>query len=255
VANTSEITCRLAIEVYGPEDKLVTMLGPQRRLAPGDAIETEWAVPDTAGAPIAKVGIVITSEAARADGALYLDYLTWSDQPHVTYSRPIDGGTMWRRAWVCGVDSYFDKYWPEAYRIIQNEGTGLLIQGARDWTDYSVRATINPHLVEQAGIAARVQGMRRYYALLLVRPGKARLVKALDGETVLAEVDVAWQPNVDCDFRLDVDGSRLRGFLNGLLLFDVTDTDQPLNGGGIAYVCMEGCMSSESISALPLQAG
>jgi hypothetical protein len=35
-------------------------------------------------------------------------------------------------------------------------------------------------MVEAAGLAVRVQGMRRYYALLLTKNNKARLVKALD---------------------------------------------------------------------------
>src|SRR5690349_23534694 len=43
------------------------------------------------------------------------------------------------------------------------------------------------------------------------------IFKALDGETVIAETDFTWQPNIDWDFRLDVDGSRLRGFMNGNL--------------------------------------
>ena len=88
---------------------------------------------------------------------------------------------MWRRAWVDGVDQYGSR-WPEPYRLVQNHGTGLLIQGTRDWTDYRVSAPITPHLVASAGIGARVQGMRRYYALLLAEGGTVRLVKALDGE-------------------------------------------------------------------------
>src|SRR6266498_3015378 len=114
----------------------------------------------------------------RADRSVYLDYLTWDGEPDVVLARPEHGGTLWRRAWVDGVDQ-FDGGWPEPFRIVQNQGTGLLIHGARDWRDYHVRAAITPHLALAAGIAARVQGMRRYYALLLCAGGVARLIKAL----------------------------------------------------------------------------
>lgn len=48
------------------------------------------------------------------------------------------------------------------------------------------------------GIGARVQGMQRYYALLLSSDdtgatNTTKLVKALDGETVLAETAFPWR--------------------------------------------------------------
>ena len=60
---------------------------------------------------------------------------------------------------------------------MQNRGTGLLIQGAREWRDYTVTADVTPHLAEAVGLAARVQGLRRYYALELAGRDTARLVR------------------------------------------------------------------------------
>ncbi len=45
------------------------------------------------------------------------------------------------RAWANAIDQY-DARWPEAFRLVQNEGTGLLITGTRDWIDYTVSSTI-----------------------------------------------------------------------------------------------------------------
>ena len=55
---------------------------------------------------------------------------------------------------------------PETYRFSQNRGTGLISQGSLDWTDYRVEADVTPWMAAAAGVAARVQGLRRYYALL-----------------------------------------------------------------------------------------
>ncbi len=85
---------------------------------------------------------------------VYLDYLAWDGAPSVALGRPRQGGMMWRRAWVDGIDQY-ESRWAEPYRLIQNEGVGLLIQGAREWTDYRVGATLTPRLAVAAGIGAR----------------------------------------------------------------------------------------------------
>ncbi len=99
---------------------------------------------------------------------------------------------MWRKAWVNGVDIFGERWWPDPYRLVQNEGRGLLMQGTCEWIDYQANSTVTIHLAKAAGIAARVQGLRRYYAILLCDDGKARLIKALDGDNVLAEVDFPW---------------------------------------------------------------
>ena len=248
--NKTPVTCRLYICTYGADDELVRKYGPEVVLKPGADHEFEWRVGDTGGAPIAEVGLEISS-GQRADGTVYLDYLTWDGVPDVVLTRPAVGGTMWRRAWVDGVDQY-DSWWPEPYRLVQNHGTGLLIQGTREWTDYRVSADVTPHMVTSAGIAARGQGMRRYYALLLCNEGKARLVKALDGNTVLAETDFPWEFGGTYDLSLEVVGTRLRAWIDGQQLFEVDDTDRPLTGGGVALICEEGRTATHVVKVQPV---
>ncbi|MEZ4718496.1 MAG: ADP-ribosylglycohydrolase family protein [Caldilineaceae bacterium] len=263
-ANATPVECCLYVRVYGEGDVLTVARGPRQALAPGASVALTWTIPDTGGAPIADVGVELASD-QRADGTAYLDFLTWSGTPDVVLTRPdfvgapqrrfADGLTsdMWRRAWVNGVDS-FDWWWPENYRIIQNEGRGLLIQGTRDWTDYVAAADVAPHMAKAAGLAVRVQGMRRYYALLLCDDQKVRLIKALDGDTVLAEQDFAWRFGGTYDLELAVEGNRLRGKVNGELLFDVEDADRPLTGGAVALVCEVGRTATNAVSVRPVAA-
>jgi hypothetical protein len=210
----------------------------------------EWSVGDTGGGPIAEVGLELTS-AERADGVVYLDYLAWDGVPDVVLSRPKWNGTMWRRAWVDGVD-HAGHWYPEPYRLIQDCGTGLLIQGTREWRDYRVSADVTPHMAKAAGIAARVQGMRRYYALLLSDDGKVQLVKALDGERVLAEVELDWRFGQTHDLALAVDGPRLRAWVDGEELFALVDDERPLETGGVALVCQEGRTATQVVRVGPI---
>jgi len=140
----------------------------------------------------------------------------------------------------------------ETMRVIQDEGIGLLIQGCREWTDYRVRTAITPHMVKAAGVAARVQGMRRYYALLLVENNRARLMKALDGIKTLAEIDFSWRLGTRYELVLSVTGNRLQGFVDGNQMFDVEDSDRPLIEGAVALMVEEGRLGTAAIKIEPV---
>src|SRR5215212_5967054 len=148
--NDRAVACQLFVRTYDGNDELATNRGPETVLKPGSDYEFQWRVEDTGAQPIAQVGVEISSDEATG-GTVYLDYLTWEGAPDVQLGRPAEGGTMWRRAWVNGVDQ-FEPHWPEPYRLVQNHGRGLLIQGTREWIDYEVRATITPYMIAQAGL-------------------------------------------------------------------------------------------------------
>lgn len=248
--NSGTVQCNLYINVYGDQDQKVMVRGPRVDLRPGDEQIFTWHVPDTDGAPISEVGIEITSE-SRADGTLYLDYLTWRGEPEVTFRRPQARGWMWKRAWVNALDhqarAEAEAKYPEAFRLIQNNGKGMLIQGTQEWQDYRVSVPLTPHMCKSAGIAARVQGLRRYYALLLCGDSTVKLVKALDGETVLAENTFAWDFGSTYTLALQVQGTHLIASINGQTVFDVEDSQNPLLTGAIALVCEEGRVGCEEV--------
>ena len=261
-ANPQPLTFAPYIQRYAHDDSLITIRDAVRLLAAGESLTVDWQLNLGGTGPIAHVGVELTSH-TPADGTVYLDYVTWDGTPSLTLKRPDEQdrrwhgvhekpGDMWRRAWVDGINEYGPRY-PEAYRLIQNEGTGLLIQGTRDWTDYVVSSAITPHMVKSAGIGARVQGMRRYYGLLLGEGGKAQLVKALDGARVLAEKQIDWRFRGTYRLKLQVEGPRLRGWVDGSLLFDVIDSDRPLDGGAIALICEEGRMATECVEIRPIE--
>jgi hypothetical protein len=241
--NQAPVNCQLYITVYGAEDKLENVYGPEFRLDAHQSHTLSWRVPDTNSAPIARIGLELTGN-SRVDGRLYVDFLTWTGAPTVLFKRPETGQQMWRRAWVDHVQSItFRRH--NAFVISHNGGTGLLSQGTRDWVNYRVSTTVHSNLMTAGGIAARVQGINRYYALLLCADRKARLVRKFDDETILAEVDLPWDWNTEYDLMLEVDGNHLRGWVNQQQEFDVVDDH--LNAGGIALICADGSIMSNAI--------
>jgi ADP-ribosylglycohydrolase len=244
------VTCGLYLITYGPGDRRTRRQGPQVELAPGQAHSFEWQIGPTYGDPIAEVGIEISS-AVRASGTVYLDTLTWEGEPDIILRPPSHDGTMWQRAWVEGIDHVLAL--GESLRVVQDEGTGLLIQGTRQWKHYTVRATISPHMIASGGIAARVQGLNRYYALLLNREGHVQLVKSMGNTAVLAEAPYAWEFDKTYELRLSAQDNHLVATVEGETVFDIEDNHDPLIGGGIAIVCEEGRMDVIDVDIRPNQ--
>lgn len=264
--NACAVDVALYVQHYNREDGLELLEGAGANLDAGQVAELEWQVPDLEGYPIAKVGLQI-SGTGSASGRIYLDWLTWDGAPNVRLKRPHThdfarwdrklSGMMWKRAWVNGLDAargsmVFMDFYPETYRLIQNEGRGLMLHGCREWTDYQVSATMTPHMCKAGGLGARVQGMKRHYALLCDEES-TRLVATLEGEdTVLAQAAGGWQLGEACALRLKVQGQTLSGYVNDKLVVKAEDPQMRLAGGGIALIAEEGRIGVEDVAVTPV---
>ena len=242
-AESPPATIALVVRAYGAGDRILQVEGPTRHLASGEFAELSWPVPDQGGQPIVYVGLAVNGQQA---GTVHLDSLTWDGAPTTSLGRPAEGGSMWRRAWVDAVDR-FDEKWPESFRIVQNSGTGLLVQGAREWCDYTVSADITPHLAEAVGLAARVQGLQRYYLLELSGRDTVQLIRRRDDVQVLASVRFPWEFGNTYALTLELVGAHLRGWVDGRLFFDLEDTDNSLTCGAIALVVREGRTATQTV--------
>jgi ADP-ribosylglycohydrolase len=247
--NSGAVAVGIQLRAYGQDDQLFDVHAPWQDVAPGEWIDLEWQVPDLGGAPIAQVGISI-SAGQPAGGVIYLDYLSWDGSPEVTFHRPNAGGRMWKRQWVNAADA-FENDFGEAFRVIQNRGRGLVMTGTHEWTDYSVQARITPHLAKAFGLAARVQGLERYYALVLSDQESIQLIKHLDGEVVLAEETFNWEFGRPYDLQLTVMEDQISAAVDGVPLFEIRDENRLLTGGGIALICEEGRIGTDAVSVQP----
>ena len=247
--NDKAVSCQLYAAYYGEKDGLVSSYGPQVILKPEAQQVLTWKAEAPTGAPLALIGLELTGP-ETCNGSVYLDYLTWDGAPDVIFEPPVWEGLAWRNAWVNGVDHFGS--WGEPFRLIQDEGTGLVIQGTRQWNDYRVSADVTPHMAAAAGLAGRVQGMRRYYAIQLVHPGKLQLVKALDGIAVLAEIDFPWQYGEIHQLALAFQGQLIRAWVDEQLIFTITDSERPLDGGAVGLLCMEGRTATWQVVVKPV---
>jgi len=243
--NSTPVRIAPFVAYYGVNDQLNYQHGPALSLERGQAEHFEWQIGDLDGAPIAQFGLEIVSNAA-AKGRLYVDYIDWSGTPTTVFRRPGANGKMWLRAWINAVDDVGTR-WASAFHLSQNRGIGLFIQGSRDWRNYTVQAAIISDPARSFGLAARVQGLTRYYALLLCPNQVLRLVRSRDSVDVLAEVPYTWDWSQRYHFSLEVSGRAITGSINGIELIRHNDTGPALLDGGIALVCQEGLIMTDEI--------
>ena len=161
--------------------------------------------------------------------------------------RPDEPSDFWRRAWVNSV-SIFSPVFSQAFRISQDRGEGMIIHGGRDWADYRVQTLLTVHLARYAGVAARVQGLRRYYAAILVRPGVLRLIRVRDDTVVaLAEAPFAWAFDEAYAFDVQAVGADIAVAVDRTRLEVRDESAEALAEGGVGLIVNEGACSSDEV--------
>jgi len=245
-ANGQPVATGLYVKVFGAADALEIVRGPVATVMPGTSAVLAWRVDVPTGGPIARVGIECTSP-VRASGTVYLDRLTWEGTPTVRLGPPCHDGTRWLDAWVKAVSAVLAGT-DHDLRLMQDEGTGLVLQGTREWTNYVASARLTPHLARSFGLVARAQGLRRYYALRLVA-GQAQLIRELDGTVVLADCPYPWELYRGYDLELRVDGAAICGRIDGVEVLRATD--DRLTSGAVGLLIEEGRLGVDGVQVRP----
>jgi len=259
--NLKLVSCSLFIKVYEKNDQLITIESEKKLIRPDEIKQFSWKINIEDGNPIAQIGIEIESN-ETASGKVYLDYLDIQGEANTSFKRPTHvklfergkppkekPAEMWRNNWVKAVDQW-EPMWKEAFRISNNNGRGMLITGTNDWKNYTVSANVRYELVKSGGIAARVQGLQRYYSFEFSSNNKLRLVKMLDGLKILKEIDMKLEFQTHYDLSLKVENTRLTGYLNNKPVLEYEDTENSLNQGGIGFVVESGTQSTNEIKIL-----
>lgn len=249
--NASSIIVRPFIRAYDGEDGVATTYGRSGRVQSGCGRSFEWVIPQTQGGPIMEVGIALRPS-ENVGATAYLDYLTWDGVPNTILRRPAGAGRAWMRAWVDAIDHVDTRSQP-SFRISQDCGRGALVLGG-NWQDVEVRADLETPLAKSIGVAIHVQGLERYYAFLMSDCSKVRLIARFGKDRVLAEKALTWAFGQQYRVELAASSNRVRVQLDGERVFDVDVAGLGFGPaeGGIALICEEGTMITDSVTIAPL---
>ncbi len=245
--NPDPVQVRLYVNIYGADDQLVRSTSETLICPPASAHDLVWTLPDTGGDPLAEIGIEVCADVATS-GTLYVDRVWWTGAPQITLRRPAHNGNMWARAWIDACDQFTTR-WDESFRISSAQ-RGTLTQGADDWRDLSISAAITLETATLGGISARAGGLQRYYALVLIDGDRVALIRQHDATHLLAQAPFAWSHSREYALRLDVQGSRLTGYVDGQAL--VSADDATFTSGAAGYLVEGGTLMSDALSVAPL---
>ncbi|KAJ2965888.1 hypothetical protein NQ176_g10405 [Zarea fungicola] len=244
----------LRIKVNTAEDGQDTMDSEAIWLNPGTLRQSlEWTIPDSMESqPIEAIGIAISAAGESAAGTIWLKSLGWSGAPQMTLMRPQKGpSSFWDRSWVNGVDIWLEAMGVSVC-IAQSKGEGIVSYGTREWTDYSLTASrLVIKIGGPSGVAIRVQGLNRYYALVF-NEGKdsISLIKAKDEERIeLARVNYEWKLDNEYQIALEAKEDMIRARVGTA---EVVARDSEYLGGGLGLVVTDGSLSVDSIKIAPI---
>jgi ADP-ribosylglycohydrolase len=227
--------------------------GTAATLDPGQAHDLQWRIPDVGGGPIIEVGLEVRPAGGAPAGtpaSIFVDYVTWDGAPETVLGPRAGGDASWRSGWVDAVDHWPTRY-PDPYRIMQNRGTGLLLQGTEDWVDYAVATDIRIHMATSGGITVRSRGLTTWLGLVFDRSGTARLIESHGERRVIAERALGLDMTTTHRVSLACEGHRLRADVDGRTIFDVAEPAIPLRGGGVGLLCEEGRVEFGPVEITP----
>ncbi|KAF2095323.1 ADP-ribosylglycohydrolase [Rhizodiscina lignyota] len=253
-SNSNSVDVRLRLKVYSKGDELVTGDAPAvLTLAPGNADILKWTIPDTMDSqPIQQLGLALSVPSGHLNGTVWLDYLRWDSTPELTLRRPLNGPSdFWRQAWVNGVSEI--KRWNQgpAFYVAQNDGEGIISYGTREWRNYTVTVSnFRVNLGAPSGVAVRVQGLRRWYALLFTSGGRIAFVKSIDRSKVeLASAEFKWELDRSYEVAVTVVDTTLKAQIDGKGVLEASD--DRFSHGGIGFVVTNGSVSAEEVRISP----
>jgi phosphodiesterase/alkaline phosphatase D-like protein len=113
----------------------------------------------------------------------------------------------------------------------------LVWNGNPGWTDYTVEVSFNTPDDDGVGVIARYIDQDNYYRLSVDRQRSfVRLVARVDGVFSLLDADEAfagYASDTWTELRLTVDGSAIRGYVDGALVVSATDARLPAGAVGL----------------------
>ncbi|KAJ8123331.1 hypothetical protein O1611_g9618 [Lasiodiplodia mahajangana] len=250
-ANSTTVSARIMLRVFSFADQLQSFYSSSTLMSPNNAEVLEWVIPsDLGGQPIESVGISVSSNHHEFNGTLWLDSLGWHGSPELTLRENGSEGSLefYKRAFVTGADSFhlWGKFW-----VAQDEGEGIVTYGTREWTDYRVvfRDFVT-NIGEPVGVAVRVQGLNRYYALEFASGGNLVLVKALDKQRIkFAATGFDWKIDTKYTIIVTIEHNKLYAQVGNVTL---STTDWQYQTGGIGLVVTNGSLSVNSIEIGPI---
>ena len=249
------INVKCFINMFGKDDEYERINSEEIILYPGKSHNLKWKIPSTEGNPITQVGFSIESEEANS-GSLLINYLTFTGEPNCSFYKPKHIGehkrgvktskaVMWKSSWVNAVDKW--EVGARTFRITKDSGRGIIITGNEAWKNYTVSADIAVQRLNTGGLAVRVQGLNRYYGLVINSSNKLQLIKVINEVNVLKEIEFNLEYFKNYKLSLKIKDNVLSAYLENKLVLEYEDKNNLLDSGAMGLIVEDGTLVTDEI--------
>jgi ADP-ribosylglycohydrolase len=234
--------------------------GPEVALPAGETTELAFPVELPDVGLLDRVGIAF-SAAEPTTAVAYLDRVHWSGAPSCTFDlagpEPMLGWAYLRGRWFGRAGGLSGSHYG---------GDAEAYIGAQSWRDYRYEVQLRPHCGQQHRILFRVQGAQRSYAFGLAPDGRVAFEKkgrdrgsrsassgraqgpaptrfgetASTGFEMVASASFPWELQRTYTLAIEVEGSRMTGFVDGERVLQWEDTDSPWEAGCVGLGLLNG---------------
>ena len=249
------INVKCFINIFGKDDEYERMNSEEIIIYPGKSHNLKWKIPSTEGNPITQVGFSIESEETNS-GSLIINHLDFTGEPNCSFYKPKHIGDhkrgvvkskaiMWKSSWVNAVDKW--EVGARTFRITKDSGRGIIITGNEAWKNYTVSAEIAVQRLTTGGLAVRVQGLNRYYGLVINSSNKLQLIKVINDVEILKEMDFNLEYFKNYNLSLKIVNNNLSAYLENELVLEYEDKKNVLESGAIGLVIEDGTLVTDEI--------
>lgn len=240
-------TLTLFIDIYDQEDNVQTIASEPYQLVKGSNV-LSWTLPDTKGHAIYRLGIRLTSD-KRIDGRIILKSIDWGRAPKSFELKksvelapsltPWTTNTTWIKSFMSSAD-HFNPDFAETFSISHSSENGIVTTGTKDWQNYRVSSELIFTNQESAGLVARANGHRRYYAVLFYKD-KLVIGKQKDDEWIeLAQKDFDLKLDTRYQVSFVVNLNELEVTVDGVHVLNAADSE--FTSGSAGFVVHSGAI-------------
>lgn len=157
-----------------------------------------------------------------------------------------DGWTPVTGSWSVVTDG------TKVYKNSSTSGESLSYAGQTTWSNYAVEAKIKAINPKAVGIVGRYGDSSNYYMFRLhIEFDKAQLYKKVGGTfTLLQEVTYDFSAGTWYTLKLELNGTTLKGYVNGVQQISVSDSSLTAGSIGVRPYDTAGCIDDVVVTAL-----
>ncbi|QUW23040.1 ADP-ribosylglycohydrolase family protein [Sporosarcina sp. Marseille-Q4063] len=243
------VSVRQYILYYDLDNTIKTIYGHSKLLDKGESIYSS-STPDTKGMPIFRLGYEFYTD-KRFNQEVIIKEIDWNGAPEEFYQKGMlmnsiwDTNPFWLQTWVSSA-KHFAADFKYTFCISHHEENGIATTGSSDWDDYSIESDVMFSLHKKAGLVARSNGHRRYYAIVFEDGERISIISRKDHHVrVLANRKFLY--NEDCLYHVKfvVSGNKLSLNIDGEEILFVEDEKNLYSEGSAGFLIEEGTMLAD----------